>query len=143
MPSAHRPTISTGSATARPLSTIHGHSASSDHTPNPFGQDNVTVVSSIDLDRGYFSGNEAENRRVNRNVLRKTSKDIPSSAQHSRAPSFAAAFRRRSGSATHVRGTSGESIHDSVGPMNSPTKSYSSRFRQPKRSASGPEARSS
>ncbi|KAF2101119.1 hypothetical protein NA57DRAFT_37234 [Rhizodiscina lignyota] len=135
---SHRPSVSTGSASGRPVSTLHGHSTGSEMTAttgSTLESSNVTVVSSIDLDRGYFSGNEADNRKNNRNVLRKGQ-----SPSHSRAPSFSS-FRRRSGSTTHFRGNSNDSVHDSVGPMTSPgSKSYyGSKFKYPKRAASGPE----
>lgn len=72
---------------------------------------NMTVVNSLDLDRGYFSGNEADNRKA-RNVLRK--RDSPA---HSRAPSDGFNTRRLSGAFRHR--ASAESLVDSPNASNS------------------------
>jgi SAM domain (Sterile alpha motif)/PH domain len=68
----------------------------------------LTIVSSIDLDRGYFSGNEADVRK--RNTLKKKTGDSPK--HHGRAPSDGYSSRRLSGLFRHSRAGSTESVHE-------------------------------
>lgn len=139
MTSGHRPTVSTGSASGRPVSTIEMQSANASAI-DLNRPDNVTVVSSIDLDRGYFSGNEVENRNK-RNVLRKP-QNGQTSQPHSRQSSFTTSLRQRSASGTHFRAGSAESVKaDGVGPIVSPAQKsyYFNKFRSSKRSTSTPE----
>jgi hypothetical protein len=63
----------------------------------------VTNANAVDLDRGYFSGNEAETRRF-RNVLRKRD------SSHSRAPSDSVSHHRLSGVFRHIRSGSTDSV---------------------------------
>ncbi|KAF2006504.1 hypothetical protein P154DRAFT_422241 [Amniculicola lignicola CBS 123094] len=91
-------------------SSNHGHSASTDTGQREFG---MSTVTSIDLDRGYFSGGELDNRK-GRNVLRK--KESPG---HSRNPSYNSAYNRR-----HSRMGSGVSTADPVSPMSPAAQKY-------------------
>lgn len=90
----------------------HSHSISQDNTPydTPPG---LNRGSPADIDRGYFSGGELDNRR-GRNVLRK--RDTP---PHSRQPSYISSEGSRQ-SAIHTKrasrvGSSG-SVRDSIVP---------------------------
>ncbi|QDS70725.1 hypothetical protein FKW77_002852 [Venturia effusa] len=69
----------------------------------------LTVVSSIDLDRGYFSGNEADIRK--RNTLKKKSGDNPK--YHGRVPSDGYSSTRLNGLFRHSRAGSTDSVHES------------------------------
>ena len=91
-----------------------------------------------DLDRGYFSGGEADNRR-SRKLLRKKDE-----ASQSRNSSISRETRRRSlmpnASKAHGRIGSVDSMHDSVARRIAPAaKTYFSDSRKNRRAASGPE----
>lgn len=88
----------------RPLSTTIDSDFAS--FPHEVG---LTIVSSIDLDRGYFSGNEADVRK--RNTLKKKSGDNPK--YHGRVPSDGYSSRRLSGLFRHSRSGSTDSLHES------------------------------
>ena len=88
----------------------------------------------LDLDRGYFSGNELDNRK--KNVLKKRESASPG---HSRQSSFLDESRRSGPAAKrHSRLSSVDSIRDPTGNMISPaSKAYhSATFKQRFRSAS-------
>jgi hypothetical protein len=96
----------------------------------------MTVVSSLDLDRGYFSGNEAENRKA-RNVLKKRNLEDPS---HARAPSDSYSSRRLSGVFRHSRAGSTDSLVDSNNASLSATQAYyGTNHRSTSRATSGPQ----
>ncbi|CAI6267012.1 unnamed protein product [Periconia digitata] len=106
-------------ASKRPSSSHHGHSTSADM--NAFGSRNGEITPIVtDLDRGYFSGGEVDNRKA-RNVLRK--KDSPN---HSRTPSLSSEASRRNayGSRRHNRMTSAESASGGVSPLSPAAKAY-------------------
>ncbi|KAF2681055.1 hypothetical protein K458DRAFT_310460 [Lentithecium fluviatile CBS 122367] len=94
----------------------HQHSSSTD--VNAFGfQDGP--MSSVDLERGYFSGGEVDNRKA-RNVLRK--KESPS---HSRNPSFSTeAGRRATYNRRHSRIGSADSPTEGSGSVSAAAKAY-------------------
>ncbi|KAE9993493.1 hypothetical protein EG327_004747 [Venturia inaequalis] len=105
--STHSPTDATSSIfepAPRPLSTTMDTDFAS--FPHEVG---LTIVSSIDLDRGYFSGNEADVRK--RNTLKKKSGDSPK--YHGRVPSDGYSSRRLSGLFRHSRAGSTDSVHES------------------------------
>ncbi|KAJ4307691.1 hypothetical protein N0V94_009649 [Neodidymelliopsis sp. IMI 364377] len=84
----------------RPASSNHAHASSTNGTAFDLREGGLNAAS--DLDRGYFSGNEADNRR-NRNVLRKRDSDNPT-----RNPSVSTSYSRRHsriGSADSVMGS--------------------------------------
>ncbi|KAF2259524.1 hypothetical protein CC78DRAFT_585795 [Lojkania enalia] len=96
-------------------SSNHSHSISTDTT----NRDGMSSVTPAELDRGYFSGGEVDNRK-NRNVLRK--KDSPS---HSRNPSYSTeAGRRAAYNRRHSRIGSADSVADSAGPISPAAKAY-------------------
>ena len=93
----------------------------------------MTVVNSLDLDRGYFSGNEVENRRA-RNVLRK--QDSPTG--HTRAPSDSLSNRRASHIFRMQKSGSTDSVDATTGKL-SAAQVYHSDLRPSSRSASSPQ----
>jgi hypothetical protein len=95
----------------------------------------VTGQSAVDIDRGYFSGGEAENRRKG-NVLRK--RDSLGSPVHSRQSSMLQESRLTSAAIKrHSRLSSVDSIRDVVPPVSTASKAYhSSKFNGRFRSAS-------
>ncbi|KAF1831601.1 polarized growth protein Boi2 [Decorospora gaudefroyi] len=100
----------------RPLSSHHAHASSTNGTAFDSRE---TGMSSMELDRGYFSGGEVENRR-NRNVLRK--RESPS---HSRNPSYSTdAGRRTSYSRRHSRIGSADSALRPTSPVSAAAKQY-------------------
>jgi hypothetical protein len=106
----------------RPESSHHTHTASAGLTGfNTSNNGNGTnMMSSVDLDRGYFSGNELENRK-SRNVLRK--KDSPS---HSRNASYNTEKGRRGAfNHRHSRVGSTDSVNESLNsPVSPAAKQY-------------------
>jgi hypothetical protein len=95
----------------------------------------VTGQSAIDIDRGYFSGGEADNRKRG-NVLRK--RDSLGSPVHSRQSSMLQDLRLSSAAVKrHSRLSSVDSIRDVVPPVSTASKAYhSSRFNGRFRSSS-------
>jgi hypothetical protein len=94
----------------------HTHSSSTD--ANAFGF-NDGGIAAADLDRGYFSGGEVDNRKA-RNVLRK--KESPN---HSRNPSLNNdVVRRGTYSRRHSRIGSADSVADGNGLMSAAAKAY-------------------
>lgn len=111
----------------RPASSHHAHASSTNGTT--FDSRETGLTSTSELDRGYFSGGEVDNRR-NRNVLRK--KESPS---HSRNTSYNAdAGRRASYSRRHSRIGSADSIV--ANPMSSAAQQYYDTSHKPSRSSS-------
>jgi hypothetical protein len=96
----------------RPSSSHHGHSSSTNGTA--FDSREAGLNSTADMDRGYFSGGEVDNRK-NRNVLRK--RDSPS---HSRNTSYnkdtgrQKSFSRRHSRIGSVDSIVGASVHTSA-----------------------------
>jgi hypothetical protein len=70
-------------------------------------EDTSDMRSPMDLDRGYFSGNEVDNRK-SRNVLRKRD-----SSTHSRTPSYNTDSSKRPGANRHSRYGSADTMRDS------------------------------
>lgn len=104
-----------------------------DQTPDMLS---LTEPSTVDLDRGYFSGNELENRK-SRNVLRK--RDSAGSPVHSRVSSMIDAQKSTpSAIKRHSRIGSSDSIRDVVPSVtSSAAKAYHSKtFKGRLRSAS-------
>jgi hypothetical protein len=94
----------------------HAHSSSTDATG--FGNHD-SALGSADLERGYFSGGEVENRKA-RNVLRK--RESPS---HSRNPSFSTeAGRRSTYNRRHSRIGSADSAAEGSGSLSAAAKAY-------------------
>ena len=89
-------------------------------------------VPTIDLDRGYFSGNEVDNRKV-RNLLRK--RDGASSSMHSRQSSMLDEPSKSVANKRHSRLSSVDSIRDRTSAALSPaakayhSRTYKGRFR--------------
>lgn len=101
----------------RPSSSHHAHASSTNGTA--FDTREGGFGSTADLDRGYFSGGEVDNRR-NRNVLRK--KESPA---HSRNASYSTeAGRRTSYSRRHSRIGSADSVVGSAPPISAAAKQY-------------------
>jgi hypothetical protein len=106
----------------RPESSHHTHSASTGSTG--FDTSNrgngMNTMSGVDIDRGYFSGNEVDNRK-SRNVLRK--KESPS---HSRNASYSTENgRRNTFNRRHSRVGSTDSVNESLGsPVSPAAKQY-------------------
>lgn len=94
----------------RPSSSHHGHSSSVNGST--FDSREAGMDSSSDFDRGYFSGNELDNRR-NRNVLRKRES---TGGAHSRNQSYnSEAGRKTSFSRRHSRiGSADSATHTSA-----------------------------
>ncbi|KAH7138534.1 polarized growth protein Boi2 [Dendryphion nanum] len=103
-------------------SSSHNHAYSTSATANDMEKDQAAALSpmtSVDLDRGYFSGNEVDNRKA-RNVLRK--RDSPS---HSRNPSNNTEIGRRATySRRHSRLGSTDSVAESGAPISPAAKAY-------------------
>ena len=97
----------------------------------------ITGQSAVDLDRGYFSGGEAENRKKG-NVLRKRdSLGSPVRSSMVRDPRVVEATIKRE----HARLSSVDSVRDVVPPVSSASKAYhSSRLKGRFRSASARNA---
>ncbi|KAF2661873.1 polarized growth protein-like protein Boi2 [Lophiostoma macrostomum CBS 122681] len=131
MGSPLKPSQSTDSK--RPSSSNHMHSASTE-TGTFDNANSVPGMSSTfvtDLDRGYFSGGEVDNRKA-RNVLRK--KESPS---HSRNPSFSTESGRRAAyNRRHSRIGSTDSNAESVSPVSPAMKAYYGSSIKSKRSSS-------
>ncbi|KAF1955227.1 hypothetical protein CC80DRAFT_549435 [Byssothecium circinans] len=99
----------------RPSSSHHIHSVSTDI--GAYNARNGDMAH--DLDRGYFSGGEVDNRKA-RNVLRK--KESPG---HSRNPSFVSESGRRGGySRRHSRIGSADSVAGGASPLSPAAKAY-------------------
>lgn len=99
----------------RPSSSHHAHSSSTNGTA--FDYREAGLDSSSDLDRGYFSGGEVDNRK-NRNLLRKRE----STGHHSRNQSYNSdAGRRTSFPRRHSRLGSADSV---VGHTSAAAKQY-------------------
>ncbi|KAF2736516.1 hypothetical protein EJ04DRAFT_156948 [Polyplosphaeria fusca] len=100
----------------------HAHSASTESAAFEAGNrefGSMSLVTAADLDRGYFSGGEVDNRK-GRNVLRK--KESPS---HSRNPSYSSeAGRRAAYNRRHSRMGSTDSMLGSVSPISPAAKAY-------------------
>jgi hypothetical protein len=103
----------------------------------------VTGQSAVDIDRGYFSGGEADNRKRG-SVLRK--RDSLGSPVHSRQSSLLQEPRLSSAAVKrHSRLSSVDSIRDAVPPVSTASKAYhsgkfSGRFRSASaRTASNPQ----
>ncbi|KAF2017714.1 hypothetical protein BU24DRAFT_156859 [Aaosphaeria arxii CBS 175.79] len=105
----------------RPSSSNHMHSSvigGMEYDPAGVGPA-LSPLNTAELDRGYFSGNEVDNRKA-RNVLRK--KDSPS---HSRNPSYSTETGRRSTfSRRHSRLGSSDSAAGSTSPISPAAKAY-------------------
>lgn len=93
----------------------------------------MTVVSSLDLERGYFSNNEAENRKA-RNVLRK--KDVDT---HIRAPSDSFGNKRLSYVFRNKRVGSTDSIPGPADEDGANDQFYSMPYSSGQRTASSPQ----
>lgn len=120
----------------RTISSSHLHTPSMDSTselPSPGNELGMTVVSSLDLDRGYFSGNEVENRRA-RNVLQKRG-----SPTHARAPSDSIGNRRTSHVFRHQRNGSTDSLDAATTAKLSAAQVYYGSYRPGSRSTSSPQ----
>ncbi|KAF2638374.1 hypothetical protein P280DRAFT_362018, partial [Massarina eburnea CBS 473.64] len=108
-------------ALMRPSSSQHAHSTSTEVNTYTTRNGDLSVITP-DLDRGYFSGPEIDNRK-GRNVLRK--KDSPA---HSRNPSFGSDGGHRGGfSRRHSRiGSSGSATGATGGgsPVSPAAKAY-------------------
>jgi hypothetical protein len=101
---------------ARPSSSNHVHSVSTGGTASKAA---ITPLSTAELDRGYFSGNEVDNRKA-RNVLRK--KD---SSGHSRNSSYnSEAGRRSTYNKRHSRLGSADSTTRTMSPISPAAKAY-------------------
>ncbi|KAF2713583.1 hypothetical protein K504DRAFT_450258 [Pleomassaria siparia CBS 279.74] len=104
----------------RPESLHHGYSASNEGTGLDIisRENGMNTMSGIDLDRGYFSGNEVDNRKA-RNVLRKKE-----SQSHTRNPSFGAENGRNTFNRRHSRVGSTDSVAESLSPVSPAAKAY-------------------
>ncbi|KAB2575599.1 hypothetical protein BFW01_g7074 [Lasiodiplodia theobromae] len=125
-----------GDANGRPASSAQMRPETpTEGSPRGAGLNVVTP----DLDRGYFSGGEVENRK-HRNVLRKGH-----SPSHSRTSSSGQDGRRLSAFKRHSRIGSSDSMRDTTEPTALLSSFYSpgTKRSQSARTASGPELRSS
>ncbi|OCL08156.1 hypothetical protein AOQ84DRAFT_222165 [Glonium stellatum] len=107
----------------RPSSSAHTHSLSTDGTAfdTSTRELGMTVVSPIELDRGYFSGGEVDNRKA-RNVLRKKDSHSPT---HSRAPSYSTEATRRAAYKRQSRiGSTDSTGAESISPVSPAAKVY-------------------
>ncbi|OAL47331.1 polarized growth protein Boi2 [Pyrenochaeta sp. DS3sAY3a] len=101
----------------RPSSSHHTHTSSANGTT--FDTRESGLNSGLELDRGYFSGGEVDNRK-NRNVLRK--REGSTSSQN---PSYSTeAQRRASYSRRHSRIGSADSVVGASPPISSAAKQY-------------------
>jgi len=120
----------------RPLSSSgHTHTLSTDGTKfdSSAHELGMMVVSPEELDRGYFSGGEVENRKTSRNILRK---HYPPYENGSYSPE---ARRRSGGGFLHLRAGSTDSTRDVVAPISSAAKNYYSQSKKGSRAMSGPD----
>ena len=103
------------------------HTMRQQSTNDSFNQSLHTDHSSVDLDRGYFSGPENEDRRT-RNVLRK--RDSQASPGHSRHSSMLDGSQRAlTGNKKHSRLSSVDSIRDTTPRITSPAaRAYHSKL---------------
>lgn len=116
------------------ISSSHLHSPSVDsELASPSNELGMTVVSSLDLDRGYFSGNEVENRRA-RNVLQKRN-----SPTHARAPSDSFGNKRTSHVFRHQRNGSTDSLEAATSGKLSAAQVYYGNYRPGNRTSSSPQ----
>ena len=91
--------------------TGHLHALSSDSTIPNRDSGLITPSSPGELDRGYFSSNELDNRsRLNKNVLTKKGASATASLAHSRTNSFANQVERRSTQSGRI--ASADSLRD-------------------------------
>lgn len=103
----------------RPSSSHHTHTTSTDANAYAHREGTISPMIAADLDRGYFSGGEVDNRRA-RNVLRK--KDSPN---HSRNPSYSTeAGRRAMYSRRHSRIGSADANAEGGSPVSAAAKAY-------------------
>jgi len=100
----------------RPVSSHHAHASSTNGTAFDFRE---AGLNSGDLDRGYFSGGEVDNRK-NRNVLRKRE----STGGHSRNASHTTEAGRASFSRRHSRIGSADSALRPASPMSVAAQKY-------------------
>ena len=107
----------------QPSSSAHTHSVSTDGTAfdTPTRELGMTIVSPIELDRGYFSGGEVDNRKA-RNVLRKKDSHSPT---HSRTSSYSAEATRHAAYKRQSRISSTDSIGgESISPISPAARVY-------------------
>ncbi|KAJ4292711.1 hypothetical protein N0V90_009374 [Kalmusia sp. IMI 367209] len=103
----------------RPSSSHHGMVTSPDENGFNRRESGISSMTAADLDRGYFSGGEVDNRKA-RNVLRK--RESPS---HSRNPSFSNENGRRTAyNRRHSRIGSADSTTGGAGSVSSAAKAY-------------------
>ncbi|KAF2668829.1 hypothetical protein BT63DRAFT_286454 [Microthyrium microscopicum] len=95
-----QPSSASGHRLSPSLDTSHLSPQSPDYRSN--------MANAVDLDRGYFSSNETDSRRV-RNFLRKRD-----SGSHTRAPSDGHGSLRLSGVFKHIRTGSSDSVADTT-----------------------------
>ncbi|RAQ99172.1 polarized growth protein boi2 [Stemphylium lycopersici] len=113
----------------RPVSSHHVHTSSTNGTSFEAAEPGLTAPAEID--RGYFSGGEVDNRK-NRNVLRK--KESPS---HSRNASYSTeAGRRMSYGRRHSRIGSADSALRPASPVSAAAKQYYGTHTKGERSSS-------
>ncbi|KAF2401630.1 hypothetical protein EJ06DRAFT_528798 [Trichodelitschia bisporula] len=113
---------------------LHSPRADSPHSQANAPEVRLSVVNSIDLDRGYFSGNEVENRKA-RNVLKKRTAETT----HMRAPSDGYNNRRLSHVFRQKRTGSTDSIHDISTPMSPAAHMYYNTSKPGVRATSVPQ----
>jgi hypothetical protein len=144
LPSAHRKTPSfdrgwtmgspqkSPQELRRPSSSHHAHSSSTNGTA--FDSREMGLDNSGELDRGYFSGGELENR-TNRNVLRKRTS---AGGAHSRNSSYNTDTRQRgqSFSKRHSRIGSVDSLAQSINHTSAAAKQYFGTSGKSERSSS-------
>ncbi|KAF1974167.1 hypothetical protein BU23DRAFT_532163 [Bimuria novae-zelandiae CBS 107.79] len=103
----------------RPSSSHYGAPTSPDENGYNHRESGISQLTAADLDRGYFSGGEVDNRKT-RNVLRK--RDSPG---HSRNPSFTTeAGRRAAYNRRHSRIGSADSATGGASSVSSAAKAY-------------------
>ncbi|KAF1988502.1 hypothetical protein K402DRAFT_419352 [Aulographum hederae CBS 113979] len=115
------------SVDSRPLSSSHTRQFSNDGSiADESSEQNLAAPSQVDLDRGYFSGGEVDNRKF-RNMLKK--KEEQSGVQG----------KRRSGTFGHLRMASTDSARDTLAAIASPASKmyHSATFRKSSRTISG------
>ncbi|KAI4622730.1 uncharacterized protein J4E87_006297 [Alternaria ethzedia] len=114
----------------RPVSSHHHHASSTNGTTFDFRE---AGLGSGDLDRGYFSGGEVDNRKSSRNVLRKRE----SAASHSRNASYTTeGAQRASFSRRHSRIGSADSALRPASPISAAAKQYYGTSTKSERSSS-------
>ena len=107
----------------QPSSSAHTHSVSTDRTAfdTPTRELGMTIVSPIELDRGYFSGGEVDNRKA-RNVLRKKDSHSPT---NSRTSSYSTEATRHAAYKRQSRISSTDSIGgESISPVSPAANVY-------------------